>query len=155
MKIKIYARSFFEARMGTFREAELFQNNRIISINSVSFPAEPPPFFEKYLHAPNLLTLFFDDVENDCPYAMTHDDAVRIVEFAWRTDPRPLLIHCTTGVSRSGAVGEVLNWYFNRLLEDNSEAYERFVHEHPDIVPNPHVRHTLLEVLKNLHRKDS
>lgn len=39
MKIIIRARSFFKARMGTFREAGLFRNNRIISINSVSFPA--------------------------------------------------------------------------------------------------------------------
>lgn len=86
---------------------------------------------------------------------MTHNNAVRIVEFARRSDPRPLLIHCTAGVSRSGAVGEVLNWYFNRFLENNPVVYECFVHEYPDIVPTPHVRHMLLEVLKNLNGKDS
>lgn len=150
MEIKIYARSFFEARMGTSHEAELFRNDRIISINSVSFPAEPPPFSGRFLYAPNLLTLFFDDVETGLPHAMTRENAARIVEFTLRPDPRPLLVHCTAGVSRSGAIGEVLNWYCNRFREDNSDAYERFVHDHPDIVPNVHVRRMLLDILSNM-----
>lgn len=148
MKIKVLARSFFEARQGTERERRLFLNYRIISINSVSFPAEPPPFSAHLLDAPNLLVLFFDDVDSGFSHAMTRVDAERIAEFALHPDLRPLLIHCTAGISRSGAVGEVLNWYYNRVERDAPGAFQRFARDNPDIVPNSHVRRLLLEALE-------
>lgn len=59
----------------------------------------------------------------------------------------PLLIHCRAGVSRSGAVGEVLNWYFNSYLQQNGDDFAAFYQEHPQIEPNPHIRTVLLETL--------
>lgn len=147
MRIKVLARSFFEARQGTERERRLFRNYRIISINSVSFPAEPPPFSANLLDAPNLLVLFFDDVDAGLPHAMTRIDAERIAEFALRSDLRPLLIHCTAGISRSGAVGVVLNWYYNRIKRNNPKVFQRFARDNPDLVPNPHVMQMLLDAL--------
>ena len=152
MQIYVHARSFFEARQGIKRERELFRDNRIISINSVSHPAEVPPFSEEFLDADNLLILYFDDVEEGFPNAMTPEQAKQIVDFIRIEDDRPIIVHCTAGISRSGAVGEVLNWYFNRFEADDSD-YRKFEIMHPDIVPNSHVRRLLLTELQCNHEK--
>lgn len=155
MRIIVKARSFFEARQGTIREAELFVKYRIVSINDVSFPAEPPPFSPRFLKAENLLVLFFDDVEEG-PNAMTAEQARQIADFVSRpNDDRPIIVHCSAGISRSGAVGEVLNWYFNRYLEDNPAAYRRFELTHPDLIPNAHVRRLLLAELRRRHAEQT
>ncbi len=152
MQIYVHARSFFEARQGTKRERKLFRNNRIISINSASFPSEVPPFSEEFLDADNLLILYFDDVDEGFPNAMTPKQAREIVNFVRLEDNRPIIVHCTAGISRSGAVGEVLNWYFNRFEADDSD-YRKFEIMHPDIVPNAHVRRLLLAELQRNHEK--
>ena len=59
----------------------------------------------------------------------------------------PLLVHCTAGISRSGAVGEVLNWYFNRYLEDNAEDDADFTYNNRQILPNSIVRRIMLQKL--------
>lgn len=152
MQIYVHARSFFEARQGTRRERELFRDNRIISINSVSFPSEEPPFSEEFLNAENLLILYFDDVDEGFLNAMTPEQARAIVDFVRHEDNRPFIVHCTAGISRSGAVGEVLNWYFNRFEADDSD-YRKFEIMHTDIVPNAHVRRLLLAELQRNHEK--
>ena len=151
MQIYVRARTFFEAARGSWKERHIFRTSRIISINSVSFPAEPPPFSDEFLHAENLLVLYFDDVDEGQPHAMTPEQAKQIVDFVRIEDPRPIFVHCTAGISRSGAVGEVLNWYFNRYLEDNSGDYQLFQHMHRDLVPNAHVRRLLLKDLERRH----
>ncbi len=133
MRIKVLARSFFEARCGTAREAILFRRYRVISINS-----------SRFLSVSNLLILFFDDVEEGFPHAMTLKDAERIVRFILLPDFRPLLIHCTAGISRSGAAGAALNWYFNRTCLGEFLA---FTHDNPDISPNRHVYELLRQQL--------
>ncbi len=144
MRIKVLARSFFEARCGTAREAILFRRYRVISINNISLPAESPPFSSRFLSVSNLLILFFDDVEEGFPHAMTLKDAERIVRFILLPDFRPLLIHCTAGISRSGAAGAALNWYFNRTCLGEFLA---FTHDNPDISPNRHVYELLRQQL--------
>ena len=148
MKIYVKARSFFEACRGTGREREFFRDNRIISINSVSHPAEMPPFSEEFLNADNLLILYFDDdVDAGSPNAMTSEQAKQIVDFIHLEDNRPIIVHCTAGISRSGAVGEVLNWYFNRFVLNDSD-YSKFATMHQYIIPNAHVRRLLLAELR-------
>ena len=152
MQIEVKARTFFEVRKGGKREKELMRTHRVISINNVSFPAEPPPFSEEFLHAENLLVLYFDDVDEG-PNAMTEEQAKQIVDFVCIDDPRPIIVHCTAGISRSGAVGEVLNWYFNRYLEEDQGDYLMFQVMHRDLVPNAHVRRLLLTELQRDHEK--
>ena len=153
MLIHVKARTFFEAARGSWKESLYFRTYRIISINSVSFPAEPPPFSDDLLHAENLLALHFDDVDEGQPHAMMPEQAKQIVDFVRIEDPRPIIVHCTAGISRSGAVGEVLNWYFNRYLEDNQEDYRLFQNMHRDLVPNGHVRRLLLTELQRDNEK--
>ena len=75
---------------------------------------------------------------------MTTTDAKRIVDFVVGQSPeKPLIIHCTAGISRSGAVGMVLNDWLNRRLSSNEEDYNHFYRENPDLYPNEHVQRLL------------
>ena len=152
MRIHVKARSFFEARQGTPREAALLAKYRIISINNAGFPAEPPPFSEEHLNSKNLLVLYFDDVEAG-PNAMTPEQAKRIADFVCTDDGRPIFVHCTAGVSRSGAVGSELNWYFNRRLKNDMGDCLMFEIMHRDLVPNDHVRRLLRRELERAAKR--
>ena len=55
-----------------------------------------------------------------------------------------IYINCAAGISRSGAVGFVLNEYFN---QDNYEHYERFKKVNMQIQPNPMVKRILHETI--------
>ena len=110
---------------------------------------------------PNILKLEFDDItETDIP--QTHADgsplilfdrghAEKIVRFILAADRRKILaVHCDAGISRSGAVGEQLNEYFNRIIEDNPGDHAKFFEENDDIIPNRRVAGILHEVLEEL-----
>ena len=154
MKIRVLPRAFFEKVKGTPTEVELLEKSKIISINSSWEFDDTPPFSEKYLKHPHLLALTFDDIcnEPETPEDLgnailfNEDMAHAIMRFV---DDRqlPLLVHCTAGISRSGAVGEVLNWYFNRYLETNTADDEDFELNNRQIMPNTIVRRIMLKVL--------
>ena len=155
MKIRVLPRAFFEKVKGTPTELELLEKAKIISINSSWGFDDAPPFSDSFLKHPHLLTLTFDDLcnEPETPEELgnailfNEDMAHAIMRFV---DDRqlPLLVHCTAGISRSGAVGEVLNWYFNRYLERNAVDYEDFTQNNRQIQPNPLVRRIMLKVLQ-------
>ena len=140
MNIKIYARTFFENKKGTCEERKLLDECRIISINDVSIHPEPPPFSKRFLRHPNLLVLFFDDVEIEGPTAFTEEMAKQIVRFVQMVDEHPLLIHCTAGISRSGAVG--------LAVAEQCGCVEEFRRGNPDIMPNQLVLRKLRQVFK-------
>ena len=74
--------------------------------------------------------------------------AAEIVRFIRKIDPgRLLFVNCGAGISRSGAVGEVLNDYFNKFLERNALDDEYFRRLNPQIQGNPLVRRILREAL--------
>ena len=154
MKIKVLPRIFFEKVKGTSTEAELLANSKIISINSSWGFDDTPPFSEELLNHPHLLTLTFDDICNEPETPEDQGNAVlfnaamsqQIMRFV-DDGELPLLVHCTAGISRSGAVGEVLNWYFNRYLERNAADDEDFTQNNRQIQPNTLVRRIMLEEL--------
>ena len=154
MKIRVLPRIFFEKVKGTPTEVELLEKSKIISINSSWSWDDTPPFSESFLKHPHLLTLTFDDIcnEPETPEDLGNailfnkDMALAIMRFV-DDGKLPLLVHCTAGISRSGAVGEVLNWYFNRYLENNTADNEDFVQNNRQILPNTIVRRIMLEVL--------
>jgi len=111
------------------------------------------------LNHPHLLTLTFDDICNepetpeDLGNAILFNEDMAHAIMRFVDDGKlSLLVHCTAGISRSGAVGEVLNWYFNRFETDDSD-YRKFEIMHTDIVPNAHVRRLLLAELQRNHEK--
>ena len=154
MKIRVLPRAFFETVKGTPNEVELLEKSKIISINSSWGFDDTPPFSEELLNHPHLLTLTFDDICNepetpeDLGNAVLFNEAMaqQIMRFV-DDGELSLLVHCTAGISRSGAVGEVLNWYFNRYLETNTADDEDFVENNRQILPNTIVRRIMLEVL--------
>ena len=81
MNIKIYARTYFENRIGTEEEERLLREYRIISINNAFINPEPPPFSKRFLQHSNLLVLFFDDVEKEMPGAFSNEQAMTIANF--------------------------------------------------------------------------
>ena len=154
MKIRILARVFFEKVKGTPTEVELLEKSKIISINSSWGFDDTPPFSEDLLNHPHLLTLTFDDICNepetleDLGNAILFNEDMAHAIMRFVDDGKiSLLVHCTAGISRSGAVGEVLNWYFNRYLESNTADDEDFVQNNRQIMPNTIVRRIMLKVL--------
>ena len=142
---------FFEKIKGTPTEAELLEKSKIISINSSCGVDDTPPFSPELLNHPHLLTLTFDDIcsEPETPEAailFNENMAHQIISFA-DDGNLPLLVHCTAGISRSGAIGEVLNWYFNRYLKYNAADDEDFTQNNRQIMPNTIVRRIMLKVL--------
>ena len=154
MKIRVLPRAFFEKIKGTPTEAELLEKSKIISINSSWGFDDTPPFSEDLLNHPHLLTLTFDDICNepetleDLGNAILFNEDMAHAIMRFVDDGKiSLLVHCTAGISRSGAVGEVLNWYFNRYLESNTADDEDFVQNNRQIMPNTIVRRIMLKVL--------
>lgn len=148
MQIRVFPRKFFEARIGD-EDAEILKRFNIISINTPWLHESPPFSMDLYGHQ-NLLVLYFDDVDNpsDSEQAkhcfMTKAHALNVFTFMGKCDKRrPLLVHCTAGVSRTGAVGEFLNWYYNRHLEDNQADFDYFVKHNPQIISNVWVKQKL------------
>ncbi len=70
---------------------------------------------------------------------MSEADAEAIAAFVESPDPRPIVVHCTAGISRSGAIGTCLNEYFNKKLSLNETEHQAFLIAHPYINPNLHV----------------
>jgi predicted protein tyrosine phosphatase len=144
MQISVRGRDYFERIRGTDEEAELFARVRVISVNSVRIPEEPP-FSRKFWEAANVLVLSFDDVDDSDPFIfqgtrfMSEADAEAIAAFVESPDPRPIMVHCTAGISRSGAIGTCLNEYFNKKLSLDETAHQAFLIAHPYINPNLHV----------------
>ncbi len=69
-------------------------------------------------------------------------DAIDITDFLnknLKSNIERIIIHCTAGISRSGAVGTVLNDYYNRFLENNKEDWYWFQYKGHEktLVPNP------------------
>lgn len=101
----------------------------------------------------NVLILFFDDIitdlnwDNDSnyigPVAFTEEQAKQVLEFVDNNkDRKQFIIHCSAGISRSGAVGTFINDYFGL-------DYRTFRQKNPQVQPNPLV----LRTLKNLTNK--
>lgn len=98
----------------------------------------------------NVLKLCFDDVtEKDIGPNVIHfskDHADQIVTFLKTTKDDGLnefYVHCDAGVSRSGAVGYLLNEYFNKFLKMNRIDNEAFRMNNSHIMPNPEVMRIL------------
>ena len=153
MRIRCLPRTFFERLRGTPEEERILSENKVISIQSKRGWDAVPPFSQERLGSPHLLCLVFDDyfgipddpAEQSEMALFTPAMAEQILRFV-DDHAHPVLIHCTEGVSRSGAVGTVLNEYFNRQVADRPEDYRCFFADNPRIMPNPNVLKIMQEV---------
>ena len=153
MRIKVVSRRYFEEKQGKAELADILASYRVVSIQSTYGMDSKPPFEKEMLSHPNLLTMIFDD-EWDRSYAaydfirlFKTEDAKRIVRFVG--DGRmPLIVQCTAGISRSGAVGSALDWYFNQHVHKNPAHHDFFMKSNPQIRPNPLVMEVMMNYLK-------
>lgn len=97
----------------------------------------------------NVKVLFFDDVEEDIVHskgtakAFTEEQAEELFDFIQKNkDKKICYVHCSAGISRSGAVGTFVNDYYGG-------DYYQFKKRHPHIHPNGLV----LALLKREERK--
>ena len=155
MKIDVLARTYFEERIGSDKITQLLKTHKVISIQSSSGWDSEPPFAKEHCESKNLLCLVFDDyfgipddpLERSRIALFTPELAERIMRFV-DDGSMPLVVHCTQGVSRSGAVGYVLDRYFNSVLANNEKDYEYFMARNPFIMPNPNVVEVFLRFLE-------
>lgn len=120
-----------------------------ISINNTIDNVEPY-FLED---RPNLKVLFFDDVSEDIytndlknpgdlilVKAMTEEQAKELYTFIKANEEKDcIIIHCTAGVSRSGAVATFINDYV-------SGDWHSFKQQNSSIQPNTHVYKLLKKI---------
>ena len=160
MKIYVRSKKFFESIKGTPVEKLYVSQYNIISINSpVLHPhkVECPPFSPENLSKSNILILNFHDTDKpatDC-VLFSEQDVDKIIQFINTIDKnKPLIVHCTAGISRSGAIGYCLNEYFNRMIdstESTNEDYNQFQQLYNNtIIPNILVKRLLLNRLTDI-----
>ena len=129
-------------------DSPFWKENNFISIRN-SFTEDPRCAIP--VDGENILRLQFDDATADPECSLTlFDDSMaeRIASFVKTFDSRKLLfVNCSAGVSRSGAVGEVLDEYFNVYLEKNLLDHEYFLRQNPQIQGNSLVRRLLRRAL--------
>ena len=155
MKIQCLPRTWFERIKGTVLEEQVLARNKVVSIQSRSGWDSEPPFSEEGLKSPNLLCLTFDDVTD---YSDLYDGekvarfrpvmAQKILKHVGH-GTWPVLVHCTEGVSRSGAIARVLDHYWNLVWDKKPDDHEYFKRVNPHISPNPVVEEIFSDYIEN------
>ena len=151
MRIRVVPRVYVEKELS--KKPDWYVGKWIISIYSSGLGVDWSPFPDRF----NVLQLHFDDVtekdiavlfENMVFFDTTQAKAIHeFIEKIPAEDKRMFYVHCDAGVSRSGAVGYLLNEWFNKYLTDNKEDYEYFKRENNHILLNPLVVRILKEEL--------
>ena len=148
MKINVVPRMFVKKMMN--KDQNWYKDKWIISIFSTPICC-PLSAFSPFPNASNVLKLQFDDVtEKDQDAGLKHftpEMAAKIKEFISNIKDdgsKDFWVHCDAGVSRSGAVGYLLNEYFNKFLSDNRVDRNYYETENC-VMPNPEV----VRILKN------
>ena len=155
MRIKVVSRRYFEEKKGTAELGEILASSRVVSIQSTYGMDSEPPFEKEMLSHPNLLSMVFDDEWDrtceGCDYIrlFRREDAERIVQFVG-FGRMPLIVQCTAGISRSGAVGFALDWYFNQHMHKNPAHHDFFTKSNPQVEPNPLVLEVMTKYLKEM-----
>ncbi len=160
MKISVLSRREIENMLPQLES--IAKTCNFISINNVMHFTAPPIFFESPIpqkYRPQTLILHFDDASSadknsDSRFLFDKNKARQILDFArlTLTQKRDLIIHCHAGVSRSGAVGVVLNEYANRVLQNNPEDFRLFFNSpfYPRLAPNMGIALTLMREFETL-----
>ena len=152
--MKIYVCSRAEIKGMLKINKEFAKKNYFISIYSseidYGWGMNGEPKLSPLPNLPNVCKLCFDDVtEKDKEQNVIHfnkEHAQKIMEFlkTVKDDGKmEFYVHCDAGVSRSGAVGYLLNEYFNKFLKMNRIDNEAFRMNNSHIMPNPEVMRIL------------
>lgn len=153
-KVKVLCK----AQMKDFIENDLFgyiKNNKVAVISIID--TDSPDLFGPDISNENVLTLHFDDITPKMAIQFNSDQdserKIRAMSFKQGSEiinfinskqeyesNFELFVHCSAGISRSGAVGLFVNQYLNL---DESEFYSN----NPQILPNYWVENVLWNVV--------
>lgn len=151
MKIVVLNKVSFDESLTKFgvddSNVESYSKTFFISIND-SMGTSEKPYFKK--NHSNVLNMFFDDIEEaiKTKYGVTkpfsEDDGKELLNFITANIYKTVcIVHCSAGISRSGAVGLFINDY-------SRSDYSEFKKENPYIQPNQLVLRTLNRLYRNL-----
>ena len=140
MKVIVISRAMMNSWLDKKMDLLNSDNVAIISINTYThwngqFEEETPfDKFEDFTNNKNLLKLWFDDVSEPTTWngmedkLFNADDARKVVEFIKEKQDNvdTFIVHCTAGISRSGAVGMFIKDYFGCEIESENS-----------LMPNP------------------
>ncbi|MBP5673556.1 MAG: dual specificity protein phosphatase family protein [Victivallales bacterium] len=152
MKIDVKPWSYFNKTSYSKKEQRYLNDCRVISILDSDGPFSISPFRSDVYMPFHLLTLRFDDYDDSVEklpegaVPCTEDDVEKIVSFV-QDDGLPLIVHCSDGISRSGAVAAALDQHFNEfMVEPKDHAY--FLKRNRGLRPNKLVLKLLKEALE-------
>lgn len=126
-----------------------------ISINSTEGNDMEPYFKEKHS---NVLTLYFDDCNEYKKHPvigsfgdfyeqipMSEEQALEVIKFVEKMNINSnIYVHCTAGVSRSGAIGAYISDYLGVKWDD-------FKRVNPQVIPNSHISSLLKKMYYENH----
>lgn len=150
MKVFVVGKREFDSYMGNRNisddNVESKDETFFISINDTRGTDETPHF--KKNHG-NVMVLFFDDVEEDLVdkkwgfiKAFSMEQAKELIEFIESNkNKETCIVHCSAGISRSGAVGAFVNDYCGG-------DYFEFKKLNPHILPNGTVSRLLHQAMR-------
>ena len=142
--IKVMSRSEFKKYIDSL-SSDIFKTQAFISIHDSTGPNSN----EIVSGFDNVLNMFFDDVEHQQTPKSTF--AQKVVPFNEKMaqdildfidkhkNAEKIVIHCTFGKCRSGAVGDALSTYLGI-------PYSEFKKDNPRVQPNTLVRKTLINI---------
>lgn len=135
MKVFVTSKAIFDRDVVSKLKEDSYDNHFFISILD---PEVKEPFLQD---EENYKTFWFFDLEekfNNFSDIFNSDMAKEMIDFIEQNrDKKTCIVHCTAGVSRSGAVGEFIN---DNWGDDSRQEFKR---RHPHICPNSLVRKLL------------
>lgn len=153
MKILVVPRKF---HLLSHKEST-YLNNYFISIGERPNEEGVPVKYD----GDNVLRLIFDDITDsqsiygDLGIIFSEKEAKKIHKFVDSMDlSKMLIVNCFAGISRSGAVGDVLNIYLNIFKNHNKDDYQWFFENNRQIQPNPLVSRILMKELGLTYDKE-
>ena len=149
--IYVFSRQKFKEEFSSLT-VEQFMAGAFISIHSPKIGMSFNDTDQILESGPNVLNLWFHDADPEDEKLLigTHrepvvyfneDMASKIKNFVEENkDAKFWFIHCTAGICRSGAIGEVLADFFQI-------PYHQFKRDNPQIKPNIHVKNILKRIM--------
>jgi predicted protein tyrosine phosphatase len=146
-----------KTRFKQFLETYNINEINVEKFNKIAFISIIEPdglvIFEKdYL---NFITLQIWDIEEEIEYnnkilkPMNKDQADKIIKFIMKHiyNVNSFIIHCSAGISRSGAIGVFILDYL-QSREYSRERIERFKIINPNILPNRYILNLLNKTIR-------
>lgn len=138
MKISVLNKTIFNSVMRYYNITDDNVEEQSAYFISINYVGDNSWF--KSNHKNVHVTHFNDTMSDTEPDAITKEQAIELIEFikSIPSTTNQILIHCSAGISRSGAVGSVIADYFK-------VNWNEFIQLNPKIQPNSFIRKLLMD----------